>query len=103
MASRATQPGDEPLPRVQRESADSYGGVVVVLNESWRLSISKGRTEWLLQCRSETKLGKSRWMTRGRYTDPFLLRARIRELCGQIDDDADQVLASLGDWGGRRQ
>jgi hypothetical protein len=103
MASRVIRPTEEPFPRAQRESADNYENVILVLNDNWRIALSKGGTEWLLQHRSEDRSGKTRWKTTHRYPDPSNLLPRIRELCGQIDDDTYEAIASVADRGGRRK
>jgi hypothetical protein len=98
MASRVFPPDSESLLRVQRESADSYERVCAGLNDNWRIAVSKGGTEWLLQCRSENKSGVTRWRTPYRCSDRPDLLARVRELCGPVDDAAN-VIASLPDLG----
>jgi hypothetical protein len=87
--------------RIQRqhhETADSYVGLIVPLNEQWRVIVCKDGIQWILQRRDARRSGQARWTGASYHCDRNSLIRVSRTLCGRIDPAAMAVLEVLPDW-----
>ena len=87
--------------RVQRqhhETADSYVGLIVQLNEQWRVIVCKDGIQWILQRRDAQRSGQARWTGASYHCDRKSLLRVSRTLCGQINPAAKSVLEALPEW-----
>ena len=87
--------------RVQRqhhETADTYVGLIVQLNEQWRVIVCKDGIQWILQRRDAQRSGQARWTGASYNCDQSSLIRVSRILCGRIDPAAMAVLEALPEW-----
>jgi hypothetical protein len=81
------------------ECADDYAGLVVQLNDDWRVIECRDRSQWILQRRGSPK--KSRrgdWRGRSYCRTSQTLRRCTREHAGLVNPDAVDVLVALPPW-----
>jgi hypothetical protein len=85
-------------PTTNREEADDYRRVVVVLNSDWRIIECRDGIQWILQRRSGERRGQPRWLSRKYNRNKEALKRNVHALAGEIDPAAREVLDSLPDW-----
>jgi hypothetical protein len=77
------------------EEADTYPGLVVRLNDDWRIIAGRCGLQWVVQHRSPN--GKWSGRRYHRQRDP-MLNLSVRELCGPVDAGALAALRDLAEW-----
>lgn len=78
------------------EGSGDYQGVIVRLNDHWRVIACRDGIQWILQRRHDRK-GLSRWDGNSFSTERAPLLRCIRERAGSCDPAALQCLAILPD------
>lgn len=82
-----------------REAADDYAGVVVVLNEIWRVIECRDGIQWILQHRGSPKRArKDDWRGRSFCRTSGALRRCVRFHAGPTTASPRQQLAALPDF-----
>ena len=87
--------------RVQRqhqETASTYLGFIVQLNEQWRVVVCKDGIQWILQRRDAQRAGRVRWTGASYHCGRKSLLRVSRTLCGRIAPAAMAVLEALPEW-----
>lgn len=79
----------------RRESADLYHGVVVHLNERWRVIACRDGIQWVLQCRAGERHGRARFDNRSYCRTRNALIRVCREHAGDISPAALSILDAL--------
>ncbi|QND56607.1 hypothetical protein [Mesorhizobium huakuii] len=88
-----------PLPAPdRREKSDTYSGVVVQLNEKWRVIVCEDRIQWILQFRKGSFHGRPAWRGTSYCRAKAGLYRAIREKVGDISPGVEAQLAQLPDW-----
>lgn len=77
-----------------REGHDTYNGVVVVLNDHWRVIVCKDGVQWIVQF-AKKRRGGVEWTSRSYLRDRDALIRLIHELSGEISPPALATLAAL--------
>lgn len=80
------------------ETADAYVGLIVPLNERWRVIVCKDGIQWILQRRDARRSGQARWTGASYHCDRNSLIRVSRTLCGRMDPAAMALLEALPDW-----
>lgn len=81
-----------------REEADDYRRVVVVLNSDWRIIECRDGIQWILQRRSGERRGQPRWASRKYNRNKEALIRNVHALAGEIDPAVREVLDMLPGW-----
>jgi hypothetical protein len=71
-----------------QEEADDYVGVVLILDEKWRVVVCRDGIQWILQHRAGRRHGKARWDGKCYCRTREGLASRVRELAGAEDTKA---------------
>jgi hypothetical protein len=85
-------------PTRNREEADDYRRVVVVLNSDWRLIECRDDMQWILQRRSGKRRGQPRWVSRKYNRNKQALICNVHAIAGEIAPAVREVLVGLPDW-----
>ena len=88
-------------PISNREEADDYRRVVVVLNSDWRIIERRDGIQWIMQRRSGERRGQPRWISRKYNRNKEALIRNVHALAGEVDPAARDVLDGLPDWMGQ--
>jgi hypothetical protein len=88
-------------PTTNREEADDYRRVVVVLNSDWRIIECRDGIQWILQRRSGERRGQPRWTSRKYNRSKRSLIDNVNRFAGEINPAAREVLDGLPDWMGQ--
>lgn len=80
------------------EKSDDYYNVALRINDKWRVIVCPDGIQWILQYRKGTYQGKPAWRAKLFIRSKCGLRNHIRELIGDIPDDANLILELFPDW-----
>lgn len=79
-----------------REAADDYTGIVLMLNENWRVIVCRDGIQWILQHRGSPKTSrKDDWRGRSYCRTSEALRRCTREYAGIVSSTALEILAGF--------
>jgi hypothetical protein len=88
-------------PSSNREEANDYRRVVVILNSGWRIIACRDGIQWILQRRSGERHGQPRWVSKKYNRNKRSAEATTSiGLAGEVDPAAREVLDGLPDWFG---
>lgn len=86
------------LPGSNREEADDYRHVVVVVNQNWRIVECRDGIQWILQQRSGQRHGQPRWQSRKHNRCKETLIRNVHAFSGEVAPIAREVLDELPAW-----
>lgn len=87
-------------PPSNREEANDYRRVVVILNSGWRIIACRDGIQWILQRRSGERHGQPRWVSKKYNRNKKALIDNVHRFVGEVDPAAREVLDELPDWFG---
>jgi hypothetical protein len=82
------------VPRTTSEEADGYDGILVKLNNNWRVIVCAAGIQWILQRRTGERHGRARWEGRSFCRTREAINRLARTHAGAIDPAA-AILAAL--------
>ena len=76
------------VPRTTSEEADGYDGILVKLNNNWRVIVCAVGIQWILQRRAGERHGRARWEGRSFCRTREAINRLSRTHAGVIDPSA---------------
>jgi hypothetical protein len=77
------------------ESADTYVGVIALLDARHRLILCKDALQWIIQVKDGQRSGQARWAGKSYITCPEAVINASRSLCGPLSGDTMATLWAL--------